>query len=229
MPSFVALQVYVPIAQLDRYGDFQKDERTNTTDAYPLAQILMRAFLQGRATGPEAWFLDRDVPPFTSTLGTHIFGRKEFGAFMLGIWCLKRQAPFSPPALPAESPPPPSEFPSNEDIISRATATHDTDAAGTVIYWTFPRSLVNAVNRLSVNGLSWRLMDGGFQEFIVEKLSDETARVTYVTLECSNLYPDSGSLESGSREMDFRKLPWCFHEMFCMRRFWYGELCDSFD
>ncbi|KAL4791486.1 hypothetical protein BDV19DRAFT_370463 [Aspergillus venezuelensis] len=215
MPSFVALQVDVPIAQLEKYSrrNEEDEDMERAKDAYPLAQNLTRAFLHGRAKGPERLFLDRDIPSFSCTPGTHLFGRREFGAFMLGKWGLTRQVPLMPPALPAHCPLPPSEFPANEDAIAKAQQKSETDAAGTVIYWTFPPSLINAVNKAAARGLPWRLMDGGFQEFIVERVSDETARITYVTLECSDLYPGSVSGEGGESKRDFKKLPWWFYEL----------------
>ncbi|KAL4964327.1 uncharacterized protein BDV14DRAFT_78504 [Aspergillus stella-maris] len=216
MPSFVALQVDVPIAQLERYYQYDEDNEDweKTKDVYPQSQNFMRAFLHGRAKGPERFFLDRDVPPFSYAPGTHLFGRREFGAFMLGAWSSTRQMPFMRPDLPSGPPLPPSEFPSNEQAISRAQQTSEIDAAGTVIYWTFPKSLINAVNKAAAYYAPWRLMDGGFQEFIVERVSDETARVTYVTLECSDLYPDSANMGcgGGERERDFKKLPGWFYE-----------------
>ena len=44
-------------------------------------------------------------------------------------------------------------------------------------------------------------MSGGYQEWIVEMVSDEKVRVTYVTIECSHLQP------RGQSKRDFKKLP----------------------
>ncbi|GIJ97912.1 hypothetical protein Aspvir_000018 [Aspergillus viridinutans] len=68
-------------------------------------------------------------------------------------------------------------------------------------------SSLDAVDKAASYGLPWRFMDGGFQEFIVEKVSDETARVTYISFECSNLHP------GGQSTMDFKMLPWLPYEI----------------
>ncbi|KAL4947719.1 hypothetical protein BDW69DRAFT_177877 [Aspergillus filifer] len=215
MPSFVALQVDIPFAQLKQYYQLDREEGNVQVikDAYPLVENLTRAFLHGRGKGPEGFFFDQDVPSFSCTPGTHLFGRREFGAFMLGSWSSGNRMPFIPPDLPSAAPIPPSEFPSNKDAIATAAETEGADATGMLIYWTFPRSLVNTVNRAAARGLPWRLMDGGFQEFIVERISDQMARVTYVTLECSDLYPHSASMGIGDSKGDFKKVTWLFYEL----------------
>ncbi|KAL4931383.1 uncharacterized protein BDV17DRAFT_15827 [Aspergillus undulatus] len=215
MPSFVALQVDIPIALIGNYaigkkGTRMKEEENETGGGgYHLVQNLVTAFLDARAKGLEAWFLDRNVPPMSFNPGSRLFGRgKEFGAFMLDSWDsgpeLHSQLDTTR-GLPADAPHPASAFPSNEYTIADNLSGSET--AGTAIYWNFPACLVSAVNKASSYGLPWRLMDGGFQEFIVERVSDEMARVTYVTLECSDLHP--GGLES----RDYKKVPWVMYEL----------------
>jgi hypothetical protein len=65
-------------------------------------------------------------------------------------------------------------------------------------------------------------MDGGFQEFVVEKISDETARLTYICVECGRLCPDdtgAGELE-GRKAWDFKKLPWLGYELHVLYAQW---------
>ncbi|RDW64428.1 uncharacterized protein DSM5745_09839 [Aspergillus mulundensis] len=211
--SFVALQVDVPVEQLERYGFCTKGEdgqgrgANEDDDAYGLSRNLLGAFLDARAKGVEAFFLDRNVPPLSFTPGSLLFGRgSSMGAFTLGSWSSSRKLPLQPPILPAETAHPVSEFLSNEEALS-VNEEWVTDAGGTLLYWRFPHSLVNAVNKAASYGLPWRLMDGGFQEFIVERISDETARITYVTVECGDMYP------GGQTKRDWKKLPWLVYEL----------------
>ncbi|KAL4997399.1 hypothetical protein BDV10DRAFT_186194 [Aspergillus recurvatus] len=202
MTSFVALQVDVPVAQLERYG------QGSSGDAYGLSWNLLSAFLDARAKGVEAWFLDKDVPLLSFAPGSLLFGRGgSMGAFMLGGWSSGRRIPLEQPFLAPGTAHPVSEFPSSEQAIMTDNKHTETDAAGTVLYWRFPGNLIDLVNKAASYGLLWRLMDGGFQEFIVERISDETARVTYVTVECGDMYP------GGRRERDFKKMPWWLYEM----------------
>ncbi|KAL4740252.1 hypothetical protein BDV11DRAFT_185742 [Aspergillus similis] len=202
MTSFLALQVNVPIEQLERYGI------SRSGDAYELSRNLLSAFLDARAKGLEALFLDKDVPQLSFTPGTLLFGRSySTGAFMLGNWSSARRIQLKQPFLPLETANPVCEFWPGEAMIAGSSIDTETDAAGTVFYWNFPRLLVDRVDRAASYGIPWRLMDGGFQEFIVERISNETARVTYATVECGNIYPN------GQRERDFKKMPWWLYEM----------------
>ncbi|KAL5046574.1 hypothetical protein BDW71DRAFT_181918 [Aspergillus fruticulosus] len=202
MTSFVALQVDVPVAQLEGYG------QNSSGDAYGLSRSLLSAFLDARAKGVEARFLDRGVPPISFAPGSLLFGRGgSMGAFMLGDWSSRRRTPLEQPYLTPGTAHPVSEFPSREQVIATSNKNTELDTAGTVLYWKFPGRLIDLVNKAAAYGLPWRLMDGGFQEFIVERISGETARVTYVTVECGDMYP------GGRRERDFKKIPWLFYEM----------------
>ncbi|KAL4914340.1 hypothetical protein BDW62DRAFT_213557 [Aspergillus aurantiobrunneus] len=190
--SFVALQAEVPISQLERDGRFDDEGNKDgeKSDAYHPMQNLVAAFL------------DADVPTLSFTPGSRLFGEgREFGAFMLGSWS-SRGTRLVSTSLPFEAPRPVCEFPSNEGVVSSANA----DTAGAVMYWIFPTGLVNAVDKAASYGVPWRLMEGGFQEWIVEKQPDNTARVTYVTVECSSLHP------RGETTRDFKILPWVLYE-----------------
>ncbi|KAL3458367.1 hypothetical protein BJX64DRAFT_302024 [Aspergillus heterothallicus] len=205
--SFAALQSEVPLSMLANYQSSpnEPDMKDRREDAHPLAQNLLAAFLNGRATGPEGRFLDEDVPPLSFSPGSHLFGRStSMGAFLLGSWSSKEEIHVQPSALPSAVPPPVSGFPSNNDILDKKA-----DTAGTVMYWMFPCGLVKSIDRAASRGLPWRVMDGGFQEYIVEKISDDTARITYVMVESGNLYP--GNSDQGAE--NFKKLPWLFYEL----------------
>ncbi|KAL4758030.1 uncharacterized protein BDW70DRAFT_142495 [Aspergillus foveolatus] len=202
MSSLVALQVDVPVAQLERYGI------SETGDAYDLSRDLFSAFLDARARGLEAWFLDKDVPQRSFTPESLLFGGSHSaGALMLGYWSSARGIQLEQPILPAETASPVCEFRPSKAMITASNICTETDAAGTVLYWKFPRRLVGQIDKAASYGIPWRLMDGGFQEFVVEKILDETAKVTYVTVECGNMYP------GGKREMDFKKMPWWLYEL----------------
>jgi hypothetical protein len=205
VPSIAALQADVPVSLLAGYGAFHSEQsKAEKDDAHLLMQNLVAAFLDARAAGPEAWFLDREVPPLSFAPGSLLFGDQgSMGAFMLGTWSTNRKTSFQPQTLGPEVPEPCSEFPSNRDAIQDSP----TDTAGAVMYWKFPDGLVRTVDKAASYGLPWRFMDGGFQEFIVEKVSDETARVTYISVECSNLHP------GGQSTRDFKMLPWLAYEV----------------
>ncbi|OOF93394.1 hypothetical protein ASPCADRAFT_209328 [Aspergillus carbonarius ITEM 5010] len=204
IPSFVALQAEIPIAQLNQYKTPTNRNDPNKFDAYHLMQNLFAAFIDARAAGPEPWVLDRAVPPLSFVPSSRLFGTStEFGAFMLGTWSSGRGIWLQPRNLPPDAPRPVAEFCSNEDVVKERR----TDVAGAVMYWKFPQGLVRAVDMAASYGLPWRLMEGGFQEYMVEKVSDETARVTYVCVECSNVYP------GGERsKRDFKMLPYLLYE-----------------
>ncbi|RHZ64943.1 uncharacterized protein CDV56_108624 [Aspergillus thermomutatus] len=203
VPSFAALQADVPISLLAGYGAFHSEHDGDKDDAHHLMQNLVAAFLDARAAGPEAWFLDKEVPPLSFAPGSLLFGdQASLGAFMLGTWSTTRETSVHPQALGPKAPEPSSEFPSNRDAIQDSP----TDTAGAVIYWKFPDVLVRTVDKAASYGLPWRFMDGGFQEFIVEKVSDEKARVTYISVECSNLHP------RGQSTRDFKMFPWLAYE-----------------
>lgn len=205
VPSFAALQADVPVSLLAGYGAFQsKKSNAEEDDAHRLMQNLVAAFLDARAAGPEAWYLDKEVPPLSFAPGSLLFGdQATMGAFMLGSWSTNRKTSIQPQSLSSEATEPCSGFPSNRDAIQDSP----TDTAGAVMYWKFPDGLVRIVDKTASYGLPWRFMDGGFQEFIVEKVSDETARVTYISVECSNLHP------GGQSTRDFKMLPWLAYEV----------------
>ncbi|KAL2125855.1 hypothetical protein VTI74DRAFT_2479 [Chaetomium olivicolor] len=206
IPSFAALQVEVPIASLARYGALcSKTNGTNERDnTFRLMQGLVAAFHNARREGPEGWLVDRDVPPLSFTPGSHLAGDKSgLGAFVLYTWTSAPGKSPQPLALPRDIPQPVSEFPSVREEIQ----SDPTDVAGTVIYWSFPGGATKVADKLASYGLPWRLMQGGFQEFIVEKVSDELARVTYTCVECNNLHPR----EQPAR--DFKRMPWLGYEL----------------
>ncbi|KAL2827285.1 hypothetical protein BJY01DRAFT_255740 [Aspergillus pseudoustus] len=219
--SFAALQTEIPISSLASYEKVITKNQTDPekSDTLYLAQNLLAAFLNGRATGLEPRFLDKDVPPLSFTPGSHLFGQStSMGAFLLGSWSSLKAISVQPDALPSTPLMPVSAFPSNSDTID-----NQADAAGTVMYWMFPRGVVNSLDKAASYGLPWRAMDGGFQEYIVEKVSDETARVTYVMVECGNLYPSESSSKSAR---DYKKIPWLFYELHVLyaQILWYKML-----
>src|SRR3569833_2029489 len=172
IPSFVALQTEVPVSLLASYGGDSK-----TADPESLMRNLMAAFLDARARGPDAWLLDRKVPPRSFEPGSHLFGdRGGLGAVMLGTWSSRLKTALQPRALRPDVPQPTCEFPSNEAVVSRTPSS-----AGGVIYWNFPAR-------------------------VVQGISDETARVTYICVEASNLHP------RGQARKDFKRPPWLFYE-----------------
>lgn len=182
--SLVALQVDVPVAQLVRCGI------SEVGDAYDLARNLFSAFLDARARGLEAWFLDKDVPQLSFTPWSLLFGRSHSaGAFMLGHWSSARRIQLDQPILHSETANPICEFRPSKAMITASNINAETDAAGTVLYWKFPRRSVDQVDKAASYGIPWRLMEGAFQEFIVEKITSETTKVTYVTVGCGNMYP----------------------------------------
>ncbi|XRM43928.1 hypothetical protein ABZX51_007084 [Aspergillus tubingensis] len=205
VPSFVAVQAEVPMSQLSQYGLFSDDGKDDKKQGlHSLSKNLVAAFVDARATGLETSVLDRDVPPLSFATSSRLFGRpSEMGAFMLGTWDSERGINVSPSDLPSDAPKPVTEFCSNEEAVKYGGAM---DTAGAVMYWMFPKALVEAVDKAASYGLPWRSMEGGFQEFIVEKISDDKARITYVTVECTNLYP------LGQPERDFKMLPWLLYE-----------------
>ncbi|OJJ08356.1 hypothetical protein ASPVEDRAFT_47500 [Aspergillus versicolor CBS 583.65] len=209
VPHFVALQVDIPISQLEKYDARKYGVEGDKPSTYQLSQKLFAAFLDARSRGPEAWVLDEPTPP-SLTPGSLLFGKgNDIGAFMLGSWSSISKTPLESQNLPSAGPKPVTEFPSNKDAVFNC----DTDTAGTVFYWRVPTGLINAVNSPASYGIPWRFMDGGFQEFIVERGPDDTARVSYVTIECSNLYP-------GGQRRDFKMMPRLLYELHVL----YGQI-----
>ncbi|KAH8700932.1 hypothetical protein BGW36DRAFT_460013 [Talaromyces proteolyticus] len=203
IPSFAALRAEIPVSLLAEYGRCRHECENKKHDAEYLMRNLVAAFLDARAAGLEARLMDRGVPPLSFAPASLLFGDKSGpGAFMLGTWSTTLGKSLELPDLPSGAPEPSSEFPSNKDVVEASSI----DTAGAVIYWRFPDSLFNAVDRAASFGMPWRLMEGGFQEFIVEKISDEMAVVTYVMVECSNLYPRGQSVK------DFKMMPKLFYE-----------------
>ncbi|PWY64254.1 hypothetical protein BO70DRAFT_347139 [Aspergillus heteromorphus CBS 117.55] len=203
VPSFTAHQVEVPLSLLAGYGASSNQDNVAKHDAHHLMQNFVAAFLDARATGPEATFLDKSRPSLSFMPASMLFGDRAFpGAFMLGTWSSTTGASIQPLDLPSDAIKPVSEFFSNRDVIQGS----EVDTAGAVMYWKFPDGLVKSVDQAASYGCPWRLMEGGFQEFIVERVSDEKARLTYVTIECSNIHPE------GQATRDFKRLPWVLYE-----------------
>ncbi|KAK3356632.1 hypothetical protein B0T25DRAFT_537097 [Lasiosphaeria hispida] len=205
IPSFVAIETEVPISVLERYGLNARLSQDDITNDAPLrlVQNLVAAFLDARATGPDSWLLDQDVPPLSFSPGSHLFGNKSgLGAFMLGVWSTTTGRDIQPQTLPKDVTHPLAQFPSNQNVIGGS----QTGTAGAVIYWKVPHATMRVADKAAVDWLPWRLMQGGYQEFIVEKISDEKARVVYVSVECAHLFPQ------GQSKRDFRRVPWLFYE-----------------
>lgn len=207
IPSFVAVQVDIPARLLDR-----GDASIHRNNPVPLERVktIVTAFLKARASGPEPWILDRDVPPLEFTPGHHLFGSvPEPGAFLLGTWSSNsrsRQA-IKPSRLPGTAPPPVACFPSNRELV-RDDGPH---SAGLVLYWRAGQGSVKALNRGLVGlGLPWQFMVGGFQEFIVESVDEEAARLTYVSVEASSRI----SVDAGMKSLG--RLPWLLYELHVM-------------
>ncbi len=207
-PSFAALQVEVPLSALARYGSSHgkdNDEHGGAEgDAFCLMQTFVAGFLDGRRTGAEAQFLDKNVPPLSFAPGSQLFGdRSGLGAFVLDTWSTARGKCVQPLDLPKDPPPPVSEFPSNTAVREGGPI----DTAGTVMYWRFTGRVSSTMDRLASWGLPWRMMEGGFQEFIVEKVSDQAVRLTYAMVESANLHP------GGQSRRDFKRMPWLAYEL----------------
>ncbi|KAH8435204.1 uncharacterized protein LDX57_012833 [Aspergillus melleus] len=83
--SFTALQVEVPVSLLLGYGESRDPNDTEKSDdTYELMRNFLAAFLDGRATGPESFVLDKDVPSLSLRPGSLLFGRQSgLGAFLL--------------------------------------------------------------------------------------------------------------------------------------------------
>ncbi|KAJ5788013.1 hypothetical protein N7457_003003 [Penicillium paradoxum] len=211
LPSYVAVQMDVPLTLLASYqsetneiGLVRAENEPCTADG--MARNLVAAFLDARSRGPDGWLIDRNVPSVSLASGGHLFGDAAgLSAFMFDSWSSRSAKSIQPSVLPANAPTPSAFFPSNEALIASHRSSQP-ESAGTVIYWKFPQGLVNAFNGAASYGWPWRLMDGGFQEFVVEKISDDTARVTYVSVECSNLYP------GGQVTRNFKRMPWVVYE-----------------
>ena len=212
LSSYVAVQADVPLALLGSYtseankGEFNKSDVKPRT-AEDMARNLVMALLDARSCGPDGWLIDRNVPSLSFTSGSHLFGDSAgLSAFMFGSWGSRLKISIQPSDLSSDAPIPSCFFPSNETLIASQDPSHP-ESAGTVIYWKSPYCLVDMFNSAASYGLPWRLMDGGFQEFVVEKISEETARVTYLSVECSDLYPD------GQTARDYKKMPWLAYEV----------------
>ena len=196
IPSFAAIQIEIPVSLLAGYGNAQSGR--GKVDAYVLMQGLVAAFLDTVAKGPEGWLLDNAFPALSLEPGSLFFGKRtSLVAYMLGTWSSTRGIYVHSSALPPDADEPGSELPSNRAVVQASPM----DVAGAVMYWKFPIGLVESVNQAASYGFPFRLMEGGFQEYIVEKVSDEMARVTYVMVESSNLYPKD------QRKKDFKTMP----------------------
>ena len=176
-----------------------------TTISTPVPRVThFVCFMDARGTGPEAWVLDKEVPPLSFAPGSQLFGdRSGLGAFVLDTWSTARRKCVQPLALPKDAPQPVSGF------LPNTAASHGdlTDTAGTVMYWRFAHGTARVMDKAASCGLPWRLAEGGFQEFIVEKVSDETARVTYAMVESTNLHPEGQSIR------DFKRMPWLAYKL----------------
>ncbi|KAJ5735140.1 uncharacterized protein N7483_000265 [Penicillium malachiteum] len=210
--SYTGVQMDVPIALLASYTS-EADKGALTTNDEPctaesLARNVIAAFLDAHSHGLDGWFLDRNLPPRTYVPGNHLFGDSTgASAFMLDTWSSRLKDSIQPSVLPADAPIPKTFFPSNEALLASASQDpSQPETAGTVIYWKAPQYLLKAFNKAASYGLPWRVMDGGWQEFIVEKISEETARVTYITLECYDVHP------GGQMTRDFKQMPWFLYE-----------------
>ncbi|KAK0619587.1 hypothetical protein B0T14DRAFT_431665 [Immersiella caudata] len=201
IPSFTAVHVEIPVVSLA--GSSADGDR----DLLPLVKNLVAAFLDARAAGPESWILDREVPALSFSPGHHLFGTTpEPGAFLLGTWSSISGEGLEPPALPSDAPRPVASFPSNRGFLDAG----EHEAAGLVLYWRAVERSVQAANRgMGRIGLPWRVMEGGFQELIVERVSEGTLRVTYVSVEASRIADPRG-------ERSFGRLPWLLYEMHVM-------------
>jgi hypothetical protein len=217
--SFATLQTEIPISHLANYETFcdKGEVKSDESDTYHLAQNLLAAFLNNPAIAPERWWLDKDIPPLSFTPASPLFGNPNIGAFLLGSWSSTTGTSIQPDALPLNVPTPVSEFPSNRDVLDPQT-----ESAGSVMYWMFPRGLVNSIDRAASYGSPWRIMDGGYQEYIVEKVSEDTARLTWVMVECADLYPD----RNDKSVRDYKKMPWILYELHVLyaQILWYGTL-----
>ncbi|KAJ5806312.1 uncharacterized protein N7503_003914 [Penicillium pulvis] len=211
LSSYVAVQVDVPVALLASYTSEARKGVSTMSEIDPrsadgMARNLIDAFLDARSHGPDGWLIDRKVPPRTYMSGSHLFGESTgLSAFMFGSWSSGLKTAIQPSILPSSAPVPTTVFPSNETLLASKNLSLP-ESAGTVIYWKFPSGVVNAFNRAASYGWPWRVMEGGWQEFIVEKISEETARVTYLSLECSDLHP------GGQTPRDFKRMPWLAYE-----------------
>ncbi|KAK0710612.1 hypothetical protein B0H67DRAFT_492588 [Lasiosphaeris hirsuta] len=212
IPSFVAIQAEIPISALEKYRAKQHHPQHETdTDGgadepLRLAQNLVAAFLDARGAGPDSWLLDKDVPPLSFCPGTRLFGNGSgLGAFLLGVWSSATGRDIRPQTLPGDVAQPLTRFPSNRTAV--AIAGTESAAAGAVMYWKVPDATMRAVDRAAVDWLPWRLMQGGYQEWMVEKISGEMARVVYVSVECAQLFP------RGRSKRDFRRVPWLVYEL----------------
>ncbi|KAJ6109613.1 hypothetical protein N7486_001848 [Penicillium sp. IBT 16267x] len=211
LSSYVAVQVDVPVALLSSYtnetrkgGSAMSANEPRSADS--MARNLFAAFLDARSGGPDGWLIDRNVPPRTYMPGSHLFGESTgLAAFMFDSWSSRLASAIRPSVLPASASVPSSFFPSNEALLASRDLSLP-ESAGSVIYWKVSSGAVNAFNRAASYGWPWRVMDGGWQEFMVEKISEETARVTYLVMECSDVHP------GGQMSRDFKRMPWLMYE-----------------
>jgi len=206
IPSFTAVQVELPISLLT------KDTPQSGTDLLPLVKTLFAAFLSSPVMAFERWLMNRGVPPLSFTPGQHLFGTAPNpGAFLLGTWSSASGQPLNPLLLPDTAPNPVAAFPSNKDVLQGRNG--EGEAAGLVLYWRGTGQPIQKVNRvIAAVGLPWQVMQGGFQEFIIERMEDskEMVRVTYVSVEAQRMDPGGG----GRR--NFGRLPWVLMEMHVM-------------
>ncbi|KAK0736504.1 hypothetical protein B0T21DRAFT_181324 [Apiosordaria backusii] len=205
IPSFLALEVDLPVELLSGYPSDNKASKGEREEIPHLSQTFLRAFLDARSEGLEAYYLvDRDVPPLTLfEPGRRLFGREVgLGAFLLGTWFDTRGGGKSLrdgkfPKGVAQVPV--CEGPSN--TLRERWNEEDKEVAAAVMYWRAPDSAVAMVDNVAVKyGIPWRLMEGGFQEYMVERVDEKRVRLVYVTLEAQSLYPD------GVKERNFRKI-----------------------
>ncbi|KAH6658266.1 hypothetical protein BKA67DRAFT_557557 [Truncatella angustata] len=192
VPYCVAIQKEVPLSIFSAYG-------TEENDAKSLATQLMRAFCDARAKRPESVHLFKDDIVCSSfEPGTPLYGKANgLSTNVLGVWSMRGGSDISPPSVSLSRSYPVAEFPTNEEAIRTASG----DSAGIVTFWSFPSHVASVADKAASYGYPWRFMLGGFHELIVEKSSEDTARITYVMLECYHLYPN------GQAEPDFKTTP----------------------
>ncbi|TKY85298.1 hypothetical protein EX895_006378 [Sporisorium graminicola] len=193
VPCLVAVQAEVPLQALARYSQSTDGAQGDTSPSL-LLQNLCKAYLAGVKKRRETKLLKDDIQPPSLTPGSPFFGQR-FN--VLGTWISPPGEALDPSALPLTVPCPPSEFPSNKELLSQSKV----DAAGAVFYWNFPLDVAAKVDKAAAFGYPFRFMLGGFHELIVEKVSDDKVQISYVLAEVYHLHP------LDQQERDFKMIP----------------------
>jgi hypothetical protein len=127
----------------------------------------------------------------------------------MGLWSNVLGKSITPLAIHATAPKPVADFPSNRDTLQQGDG--EKPVAGSVLYWRAGQRAVQLVDRVAgLARLPWRLMEGGFQELIVERVGDGKVRVSYVSVEASTCR----QTEAQGRE--WKRLPWLLYELHVM-------------